>query len=389
MYTIGSNLRQNATLGVLGTERSSTSQSNNVVAQQMLALLLAPILQRMLTEGIGNQLPSGQNSRALAGGGLGSTSGQGLANPGLAYNRYNPVSESSSGAFDRTAEGTAGTGGAGYKSSGESIPTQVDYRNMSKEERRESSGMSDRERAVLHLWGIQMTAKGSQDGGVLMNVLESPDQFQAAEVELAKELQAKDEELYGGLTGKSLDQEFFSLYEGMTGEDISERYAGAPMQFAEGPVDLNARLNGENGLNSFENQVLQLWGHSPLFNQGKIDGNIIDYALNSSNTLESNLNRQDLEALKEADLASDGVINGDSLENAFLDTLDNLYLGGPGASVDKTMNDALQEASLRREGLLPPPEQGSGPLEGIDALQPPHPTQGTGGGQCPFLSGGA
>jgi hypothetical protein len=263
------------------------------------------------------------------------------------------------------------------------IPTSIDYRTLNKEERREQSGLSDRDRAVLHLWGIQMTSKGSQDGGVLLNVRENPNQFQEAEVKLASELRSRDQQAHGGVTGRSLDQEFFGLYERMTGDDISEKYQAAPVQFAKGPVDMNARLTGANGLSKFENQVLQLWGHSPLFNGGRIDGNILDYALDSKNTLEANLVRSDVEALKEADLRSDGVLDGDSLENAFLDTLDHLYLGGPEASVERTMNDALEEAARRRDGLLPAVEPRTATRAyAVDARR-----NGAIGGRCPFLSG--
>lgn len=266
---------------------------------------------------------------------------------------------------------------------GETIPTELDYRDLDIEERRDISGLSDRERAVLHLWGIQMTSEGAQDGGVLLNVEDHPEQFQAAEVELARELRERDLATHGGVTGKSLDEAFFALYEDMTGEDIQDRYADAPIRFADGPIDMSRRLTGDNGLTGFENQVLQLWGHAPLFNQGQIDGNIVDYALNSEHALEANLVRSDLEALRTADLASDGVLNGDSLENAFVDTLDRLYLGGPGASAEKTLSDAFEEAGQRRDGL--PPLADDGAVDETNSVSPPRPGQG--GGHCPFLAG--
>jgi hypothetical protein len=243
--------------------------------------------------------------------------------------------------------------------------------------------MDERQRAVLHLWGIQMGAGGRQDGGVLLNVLNNPGQFKPAEVALAKEVAAKEQELYGGITGKSLDQEFFGLYQNLTGKDISQRYGNAPIRYAQGPVDMNNRLTGANGLNNFENEVLQLWGHSPLFNGGKIDGSILDYAMNSNNRMEVNLNSQTLQALKQADMASDGVLNGDSLDNAMFDVLDRVYLGAPSASVQRTMNDALEEASLRRQGALPPSTRPSAAesLDAIAAAQARRP-----GGACPFAS---
>lgn len=410
--------------GGVGPGFGAPSQDVVVALQQMLLQVIGPMLESMMDSFSGQGspsarggLPGGGSAGGLPGGGYagGPTSGYGAGEPGS----FGPVvpGQSFGGVegFFRDVEAGLTQGSAlppegsalppqgsalppggtapsyGYDGAqpdpgvGETIPTDLDYRDLNKEQRRELSGMSDRERAVLHLWGIQMTSKGSQDGGVLLNVLENPENFQEAEVQLARELVARDNQAFGGVTGKSLDQEFFGLYEDMTGKDISGRYAGAPIQFAQGPLDMDKRLTGDNGLNAFENQVLQLWGHAPLFNGGRIDGNIVDYALNSSNTLEANLNRSDLEALKRADLASDGVLNGDSLDNAFLDTLDRLYLGDPGASAERTMNDALAEASLRREGLLPPPEPAS--ERNIEAL-PPTQRKGGGGGACPFLAGG-
>ena len=306
---------------------------------------------------------------------------------GLAQGALNPQLSLPPGPGGYGSDGGYGTGGVGGDLPvGETIPTNLDYRDLNKQERRQISGMSDRERAVLHLWGIQMTSQGKQDGGVLHNVLQNPSQFQEAEVQLARELVARDQANFGGVTGKALDQEFFNLYQGMTGEDISGRYGNAPVNFSTGPIDMERRLTGQNGLSQFENEVLQLWGHSPLFNQGQIDGNIVDYALNSENTLEANLNRADLQALRQADLASDGVLNGDSLENSFLHTLDKLYLGREGASVERTMNDALQEAALRREGLLPPPEPGLGEIDPTQ-FNTDNATRHGNVANCPFLSG--
>ncbi|HZN95740.1 MAG TPA: hypothetical protein VFB81_23665, partial [Myxococcales bacterium] len=258
----------------------------------------------------------------------------------------------------------------------------VSYGALSSEQRTQMSGMDERGRAILHLWGIQMGSAGTQDGGVLLNVLQNPEKFKPAEVQLAKELAAQDRATYGGITGKSLDQAFFGVYQGLTGQDISQRYAFSPIQYARGPVDTNNRLSGANGLNNFENEVLQLWGHSPLFT-GSVDGSILDYSLNSANRLEVNLNNNDLLALKEADLASDGVLNGDSLNKSMLSVLDRVYLGAPSASVGRTMNEALEEASARRLGLLPPPRQAAAGVANPIGLG-----QRAGGSGCPFLSSG-
>jgi hypothetical protein len=263
------------------------------------------------------------------------------------------------------------------------ISQGVSYQSLSNEQRTQMSGMDDRHRAILHLWGIQMGSAGQQDGGVLINVLQNPEKFKPAEVQVAKELAAQDRANYGGLTGKSLDQAFFGVYRDLTGQDISQRYGNAPIRYARGPVDTNNRVTGQNGLNNFENEVLQLWGHSPLFT-GQVDGSILDYSLNSSNRLEVNLNKSDLEALKQADLGSDGVLNGDSLNKSMLDVLDHVYLGGPQASVGRSMNEALEEASQRRLGLLPPPAQPAA----ARSINPIGLGQAAKGSNCPFLNGG-
>ena len=105
--------------------------------------------------------------------------------------------------------------------------------------------------------------------------------------------------------------------------------------------------------------------------------------MNSNNRMEVNLNQDHLKALQDADLASDGVLNGDSLDNAMVDVLDRMYLGAPSASVDRTINDALEEASLRRQGLLPNSQRpvANPSLEAIAASQARRV-----GGACPFAS---
>ncbi len=225
------------------------------------------------------------------------------------------------------------------------VDPATNYRELSLEQRQSLSGLSDRERGILHLWGIQMTSGGKQDGGIYLNVMANPDQFQAAEVELARELAARDHAQYGGVTGKALDQEFFGVYQKVTGQDISQRYGNSPVNFAQGPVNMDNRLTGNNGMSGFENAVIRLWGHDPLFNGGKIDGSVLSYTLDSPNALDAGLNKADVQALLTADLSSDGLRNGDSLEGAFAGVLDKLYLGGPGTSAQAVLSAAEQKAS--------------------------------------------
>ncbi len=243
----------------------------------------------------------------------------------------------------------------------------INYRNLNLEERRKLSNMSDRERAVLHLWGRQMIAEGKQDGGILLTVLESAQTGQNdgtvltenAEVLLAQELVAKEKERFGAVTGRTLDEEFFKLYEKLTGKDISARYANAPLHKADGPTRMpkqfrldspewESALQEQSGLNGFENSVLRLWGHNPLFT-GNIDGSILAFTLANEKSLDPGLNKADVRNLLEADMVADGKLNGDALEKAFVDVMDKMYLGTEGASVEKTKQFALDRArALKR-----------------------------------------
>jgi hypothetical protein len=189
---------------------------------------------------------------------------------------------------------------------------------------------------------------------------------------------------YGGITGKALDKEFFNLYQGMTGKDISQRYANRPVQFATGPVNLNNRTTGQNGLSQFDNAVIRLWGHDRLDN-GANDGSIVQFTLGAGKSMDSDLvqnQRGNLEALLAADEA-DGGRDGSALERSFVDSLDRIYLGGPGANVDKT----LAESGINRttvgsvlDRIKNTPFPGVPPGVDITNMQNI--------GKCPFFKGG-
>ena len=314
-----------------------------------------------------------------AGGAGGAYGGNGGA-AGNAGGGLNPVGGAGVG-------GGVGPIGGGQNAQG--LNPNVNYQTLNNQQRNQMSGMTEDQRAALHLWGIQMGSAGRQDGGVYMNVLQNPSQFKPAEVALVQRLAAQEQAEFGGFTGKLLDQAFFGVYQQLTGKDVSQRYANSPINFAQGPVNMANRQTGQNGLSNFENSVMQLWGHNPLLSGGKIDGSILAYSLNSPFAMEANLNRNDLLALQQMDLASDGVMNGDSLEKNFIEVMDKMYMGDAGASVQGGMNAAFQEAAERRQGLLPPPApetQGISPqsLQAMNnAIQ-----QGKGASACPFLSGG-
>lgn len=236
-------------------------------------------------------------------------------------------------------------------STGPGINPNLDFTKLSKDERTQLSGLNDTGRAALHLWGIQVTSGGKNDGGIYFNVLNNPDQFQPAEVELVKNLYNQEMAMYGGVTGKLLDQAFFQVYKQQTGKDISQRYGNSPVSYAKGPVNMDNRLTGNNGLSSFDNTVIRLWGHDGLDN-GAQDGSITEMTLNSQFALDKldgskgSLNANEVKALLAADLA-DGVRDGNSLEMSFIDSLDRVYFGGPGANANTT----LARAGLNQNGM--------------------------------------
>ncbi|MBI3928682.1 MAG: hypothetical protein HY319_24290 [Armatimonadetes bacterium] len=212
----------------------------------------------------------------------------------------------------------------------------------------------------MHLWGIQMSSEGRQNGGVYFNVLNNPEQFKPAEVALVRDLYQRELQLFGGVTGRLLDEQFFGLYGQMTGRnDLAQRYANRPLEYARGPANLANRDTGNNGLSPFTNAVLRQWGHDRLDN-GLQDGSILQFTLGSNTALDRNLNRGDLEALLAADVADNGRRDGTSLENAFINSLDQIYMGGPGASAQRTLSNAGINQSqvgsiLNQLALNPPP----------------------------------
>jgi len=395
--------------GALGGPAGGGLSQNVMQALQGLVTALTQVVQQLasLMQSMGGQAPAGAGAGA-AGGGIGGAPAGGAGGPmgalgGAAGNGGNAGGAGGAYGGNGGAAGNAGgglnpVGGAGVGGgvgpigggqNAQGLNPNVNYQTLNNQQRNQMSGMTEDQRAALHLWGIQMGSAGHQDGGVYMNVLQNPSQFKPAEVALVQRLAAQEQAQFGGFTGKLLDQAFFGVYQQLTGKDVSQRYASSPINFAQGPVNMANRQTGQNGLSNFENSVMQLWGHNPLLSGGKIDGSILAYSLNSPFAMEANLNRNDLLALQQMDLASDGVMNGDSLEKNFIEVMDKMYMGDAGASVQGGMNAAFQEAADRRQGLLPPPApetQGISPqsLQAMNnAIQ-----QGKGASACPFLSGG-
>lgn len=284
----------------------------------------------------------------------------------------------------------------------------VDFRQLDSDQRTQLSGLDDHDRAVLHLWGRQMSIVGFQNGNIYNTVLEDPSSFKPAEVQLINQLAAKDQQEFGGITGKALDQEFFKVYQKITGVDISSKYGNAPVHFADGVAkfpdgtvdspEWEAKLEKQNGLNTFENEVLRLWGHNPLFT-GKVDGAILPFTLDDNKALDFGVNKNDVRSLLNADLASDGVLNGDSLKNSFVDVLDKVYFNQGGTTAGKVMQQARTEAA--QNGRTPQQVMQSmttgvqQAMSNIGDLMKRHPaiTGLTAGGLmaatavCPFLAG--
>ncbi len=236
------------------------------------------------------------------------------------------------------------------------------YSTLTREQREQLTGFSDREIAIFHLWGRQMNTVGRQNGAIYNSVLDAIQNgtaadgsaFTAEERQLVQQLAAQEMQQFGGFTGRLLDEEFFKVFQKITGEDISQRFSSRPTHFAgeqralfpqgAGNVDSESwmqAISQQSGLNDFEQSVMRFWGHDPLFSQGKITGMILPMTLVNPNALDrGNINQQNAQALLEADLADDGVANGSSMARAFNSTLDKLYFGTPGTNVQQAQNQA-------------------------------------------------
>jgi hypothetical protein len=255
------------------------------------------------------------------------------------------------------------------------------YQDLNSQQRQQVSGLSDAQRAAVHLYGIQVTSAGKNDGGVILNVLQNPSGFKPAEVELAKRIYQYEMQTYGGLTGKGLDAAFFEVYKAETGVDLNQRYGNRPITYAQGPVNMENRITGNNGLGSMSNSVLRLWGHDTLDN-GLNDGSVVQWTLNSQNSLDAGLNRGDLQALLAADGADNGTRDGSALGRAFIQTLDQVNFGTQAPTQQSVLgqsgitNQQQMQTVLQRLAQNPPP----GVPPGVDI------TNVQNIGRCPVLA---
>lgn len=251
--------------------------------------------------------------------------------------------------------------------------TTLNYRNLSRTERENLTGLTDREIAIFHLWGRQMSTVGQQNGAIYNSVLDAVkngkaadgSEFTAEERKLVQELSAKEKQQFGGFTGRILDEEFFKVFQKITGADISQRFANRPVHFAgeqralfpagSGELDSDSwtkALSQQSGLSDFEESVIRFWGHDPLFSQGKITGQVLPMTLVNPNSLDKgSANQTNARELLKADLADDGVNNGSSLAGAFNSMLDKLYFGTGGTSIQQVQRTAQTQALQRGRSM--------------------------------------
>lgn len=231
------------------------------------------------------------------------------------------------------------------------LDKDFDYRKQSVDERTASSTLTPKERAIFHLWGIQMTSVGKQNGGITFNVLKNPELFTAAEVALAKEIQDADKAEFGAVNGKNLDKQFFALMKKVSGKDLAAKYANAPAEVSTAPINIDNRASADNGagLSAFEKAIMRYWGHDPLMkgNNGKVTGGILAYTLAAgAKSLDPDVDTRFADFLLKTDLGSDGVVNGDTMEAGFEMLLDKLYLDGPDVTGAKISTYTQNRADL-------------------------------------------
>ena len=214
----------------------------------------------------------------------------------------------------------------------------IDFSTLSKAER-SSMGLSDRERAVVHLWGRQMMSAGEQDGGIYTNVLgadgSGADWGNKDEVALIQELRAQEQERFGADTGWLLDEAYFDIMKDKTGVDMSGRYADRPVRNSKGPVNITndiKTLEERTGISGFEQGVIRLMGHDALMD-GEFDGSVLEFTVGNDNSLDSSRHSGGItntidgtaETLLAEDKSDDGQVNGSSILSQTISTLDRLY----------------------------------------------------------------
>lgn len=296
------------------------------------------------------------------------------------------------------------------------------------------NGVNGHEAAIMHLGGRAHISGGTSETGVsgstliYNNVMNNPGNFTPDEVAMIEQYSADETSRYGYVTGENLDHAFVDQMAARGGisaekvemyhQAINDRVAkmtsnpdqAAIAAEASGEVnivdDLDV-LEQQSGLNHYEQAVYRLSGHSTLFSgDGSIDGDILAITLGNPNSLDgrgdaaanSNIDAQTLSLLQD-DLASDGVLNGDSLRFANEKVLDKIFMGGSGVTENDTRINATEQGMLN--GRSQQDIMSSLQMSANDAIKQfgdfvsEHPVMtamgagmmGAAAGVCPFLSG--
>ena len=223
----------------------------------------------------------------------------------------------------------------------EALDRDIDFTELDLKERTKA-GLNDRDRAVLHLGGRDLISRdpdAKEAQSIYFNVLgkdgTGDNWGNKAEVSLVKELKAKEEKEFGGVTGSLLHDELLGLHTRMTGDNVTDRYADREIRFASEGVDITSNvetLEKRHGMNRFEQGALRLYGHEPLLTGGKVNGQILAYTVGNDKALDgakySGGNAVDdvAKSILEADMA-DGKLDGDALNESYLAALDKALLG--------------------------------------------------------------
>ncbi len=260
------------------------------------------------------------------------------------------------------APGIPGTPGnvppGGIPAQQDSVPIDrnINFTQLN-DDQRSQLGLNNRDRAILHLYGRDIISRNANSGeSIYFNVL-GPDGTGRTwqdkdEVALIQELASREQQIYGGITGALLEEEFFALHQRQTGENMSTRYANRQITLKDRPVDIVNDINTlqqRNGLTRYEQGVLRLYGHDPLFD-GRQNGSILAYTIGNNNALDGQVNSRGnavddvAQSLLNADLADDGIQNGTSLNQGFTAVLDKIYLGGAGVNEQSVQQQALNMA---------------------------------------------
>lgn len=234
------------------------------------------------------------------------------------------------------------------------IAKNTDFTKLNNAQRTEM-GLTDTDRAILHLWGRQMNERGKQNGDVYLN-----GGFTPKETELIKVWKEQEMKEFGHINGSKLDEAFFDLndrMEGLAPGTTASQYAGRQLHQSSGQkINLENSLttNAQNGgLSAYEQGVLRLWGHQPLYSNGVVDGSILGYTIGNEKALDSNTNSVGngvdnvARSLLEADFMTDGTRNGDTLRGSFDDVMDKLY----GIDANRNGRLGITENQVRTDAM--------------------------------------